>query len=114
MPILPTSAEVIDVKAIREAATRAKEVGAMLSADAQVRVQIAVEAGSSLPTSKSARMAEADTLFAMNGIDREALLEAHNFPNRAKITSRMRELEAQQGAMEAQQTSARAAAGRTS
>lgn len=34
----------LDVKAVREAASRAKEVGAMLSADAQARVQIAVEA----------------------------------------------------------------------
>ncbi len=34
----------LDVKAVRDAASRAKEVGAMLSADAQARVQIAVEA----------------------------------------------------------------------
>ena len=33
----------LDVKAIREAASRAKEIGAMLPADAQARVQIAVE-----------------------------------------------------------------------
>ena len=34
----------LDVKAIREAASKAKEVGAMLSPDAQARVQLAVEA----------------------------------------------------------------------
>lgn len=34
----------LDVKAVRDAASRAKEVGAMLSTDAQARVQIAVEA----------------------------------------------------------------------
>lgn len=33
----------LDVKAIRDAATRAKEIGAMLPPDAQARVQIAVE-----------------------------------------------------------------------
>lgn len=36
--------ENLDVKKVREAASRAKEVGAMLSADAQARVQIAVDA----------------------------------------------------------------------
>lgn len=35
--------EKLDVKAVREAASRAKEIGAMLSADAQARVQIAVD-----------------------------------------------------------------------
>lgn len=36
--------ENLDVKKVREAASRAKEVGAMLSTDAQARVQIAVDA----------------------------------------------------------------------
>jgi hypothetical protein len=76
-----------------------------------MRFQISVEAGSSLPTSKQARMAEADTLFAMQAIDREAVLEAHNFPGRQDVVARMREMEAVNGPM---QPTARAAAGRTS
>lgn len=75
-----------------------------------LRFQIDVEAGSSLPTSKSARMAEADTLFAMMAIDREAVLEAHNWPNRNNVLQRMQMVEAQEGPL---QPGARAAAGRT-
>ena len=75
-----------------------------------MRFQISVEAGSSLPTSKQARMAEADTLFAMGGIDREALLEAHNFPGRMNIVQRMNQIEAVNGPVG---PSARTAAGRT-
>lgn len=40
----------LDVKAIRDAASRAKEIGAMLPADAQARVQIAVETARSVAT----------------------------------------------------------------
>lgn len=76
-----------------------------------MRFQISVEAGSSLPTSKHARMAEADTLYAMQAIDREAVLEAHNFPGRKEIVKRQAEKEAVEGPM---QPTARAAAGRTS
>ena len=38
-----------------------------------MRFQVLVYAGSMLPTSRQARIAEADTLFAMGGIDRAAL-----------------------------------------
>ena len=75
-----------------------------------MRFQISVEAGSSLPTSKQARMAEADTLYAMQAIDREAVLEAHNFPGRKEIVKRQAEKEAVEGPM--QPTAG--AAGRTS
>ncbi len=75
-----------------------------------MRFQINVEAGSSLPTSKQARMAEADQLGALGFIDREAVLEAHNFPNRRAIVSRMAELEAVEGPI---QGSARQQRGRT-
>jgi hypothetical protein len=40
----------MDVKAVREAASRAKEVGSMLTADSQARVQIAVEAARAAAT----------------------------------------------------------------
>lgn len=59
-----------------------------------LRFSLMVEAGSSLPTSHQARAQEADVLFAMGGIDRIALLEAHNYPNRANINQRIQNLEA--------------------
>jgi hypothetical protein len=74
-----------------------------------MRFQINVEAGSSLPTSKQARMAEADTLFAMGAIDRPAVLEAHNFPNRQQVAERMAQVDAVEGP---QGPNARTAAGR--
>lgn len=58
-----------------------------------MRFQLQVRAGSSVPTSRGARMAEADTLFAMGGIDRRALLDAHDFPNRELILERITQAE---------------------
>lgn len=69
-----------------------------------------VQAGSTLPISRQARAAEADTLFAMGAIDRMALLEAHDYPNRQQITARMAEMDA---AGVSQAPGARQAAGRT-
>lgn len=55
----------LDVKAVREAASKAKEVGAMLSPDAQARVQIAVEtarqAAKTIAQSGEAAAQEIDT-----------------------------------------------------
>jgi hypothetical protein len=48
-----------------------------------------VQAGSALPTSRQARAAEADMLYALGGIDREALLDAHDYPNRKTILDRI-------------------------
>lgn len=76
-----------------------------------LRFQLSVEAGSSLPTSKSARMSEADTLFAMQAIDRASVLEAHNWPNRDLVLQRMAAVEAKEGPL---QPTARASAQRTS
>lgn len=59
-----------------------------------LRFTLNVEAGSSLPTSRKARAAEADTLYAMGAIDRMAVLEAHEYPNRDEITRRIQALEA--------------------
>lgn len=48
-----------------------------------------IDCGANNPTSRSSRIAEADTLFAMQGIDRKAVLDAHNYPNRDAINNRM-------------------------
>jgi hypothetical protein len=54
-----------------------------------LKVQLWVTAGSSLPISRMARAQEADTLFALGGIDQIALLEAHDYPNRDQIVKRI-------------------------
>lgn len=54
-----------------------------------MRFQILIEAGSTTPTSRTARAAEADVLFGMGALDREAVLEAHQWPNRHLITERV-------------------------
>lgn len=71
-----------------------------------------VRAGSTNPTSRQERAAEADTLFAMGAIDEEAVLQAHEFPNWPQVTARIREMKAQAGQL-GQPPTARAAAGRT-
>lgn len=77
---------------------------------APLRFQVLVYAGSMLPTSRQARISEADTLFAMNAIDRQALLDAHDTPNRDRILERMSEMDSK-GIV--QGPGARQAAGRT-
>lgn len=74
--------------------------------------QLSIQAGSTLSTSRAARIAEADTLFAMGAIDEEALLIAHEFPNWPIVAARVREMKAAMGM--GPQPTARAAAGRTS
>jgi len=73
----------------------------MPSAEGRVpmRFELLVSAGSQTSTARSARVAEADTLYAMGAIDIEAVLDAHDWPNRMQITQRMREMQAQQGAL---------------
>lgn len=82
-------------------------------AAAPMRFRLSVQAGSSISTSRSSRIAEADTLFAMQAIDEEALLQAHDFPNWPTVTARMRELKAAQGTL-GEPPGSRQAAGRTS
>lgn len=52
-----------------------------------------VLAGSSMPISRTARAQEADTLFAMGAIDHQAVLEAHDYPNRNDILQRVMALQ---------------------
>lgn len=54
-----------------------------------LKFSLAIQAGASLPTSRQARAQEADTLYAMGGVDREALLDAHDYPNRAAVIQRI-------------------------
>lgn len=64
---------------------------------APMKFQLLIEAGSSMPTSRSARIAEADTLFAMGALDEEAVLEIHRIPNWQTIATRVREAKAAAG-----------------
>lgn len=66
---------------------------------APLQFSILVQAGSSLPTSHGQRAAEADTLYAMGCIDEEAVLEAHDWPDRARVTARVREMKAAAGTL---------------
>lgn len=77
-----------------------------------IRFALHVKAGSTTPTSRQVRAAEADTLFAMGAIDGEAVLQEHDFPNWPNVAARMREVQAAQGTL-GQPPGARAAAGRT-
>lgn len=54
-----------------------------------MKYSLYVRAGSSYPISRSARAQEADTLFAMGAIDDQAVLEAHDYPNRRQIIERV-------------------------
>lgn len=74
-----------------------------------LRFQLTVRAGSALSTSRAARIAEADTLYAVGAIDEEALLEAHDFPNRNMVAARVREMKAAAGMLGAPPTQRAAA-----
>lgn len=53
-----------------------------------LKYMIQCRAGASLPTSRQARIAEADKLYAMGTIDDQALLEAHQYPHIPEILQR--------------------------
>jgi hypothetical protein len=65
-----------------------------------------VSAGSDRPTSRQARIAEADALFAMHAVDQQYVLEAHQVSDADAVVQRM-----QQAAMAAAQA-AHAAGGK--
>lgn len=54
-----------------------------------LKFAIHIQAGSSTPTSRQARVAEADTLYAMGAMDRRSLLEAHQQPHIDTIIERI-------------------------
>jgi hypothetical protein len=55
-----------------------------------LKFSLIVKAGSSAPTSRQARIAEADALFAMKAIDSQAVLQAHAWPNWQQVVERMK------------------------
>ena len=54
-----------------------------------MRFSLFVRAGSAMPISRAARIAEAETLFAMGALDAQAVLEAHDYPNREQVLQRL-------------------------
>lgn len=56
-----------------------------------MKFSLVVKAGSASPTSRQARIAEADALFAMHAIDAQAVLEAHQWPNPEVVLQRMQQ-----------------------
>ena len=54
-----------------------------------LKFSIYVRAGSAMPISRAARIQEAETLFAMGALDPQAVLEAHDYPNREMILQRL-------------------------
>ena len=54
-----------------------------------MKFSLIVKAGSSAPTSRQARIAEADALKALGAIDNQALLEVHAFPHPQQVLQRM-------------------------
>ena len=60
---------------------------------APMKFALVVQAGADNPTSRQARIAEADALFAMQAIDRPALLEQHAFPHWQSVDQRITQKE---------------------
>lgn len=77
-----------------------------------VRFMVTADAGSERPTSRGARAAEADVLFAMQAIDELEVLQAHAWPNAGAVAGRVMDMKAQNGTL-GMPPSRRAAAGRT-
>lgn len=60
---------------------------------APMKFSLLVIAGASNPTSRQARIAESDALFALKAIDRPAVLAAHAYPHWQAIDARMKQTE---------------------
>jgi hypothetical protein len=58
-----------------------------------LKFSLYVQAGASMPISRTARAQEADQLFAMGALDEQAVLEAHDYQNRHQILERVNALE---------------------
>lgn len=54
-----------------------------------LRFNVMVDANSQLPTSRQAKIAEADVLYSLGVIDRQAVLDAHEWPNRQAVLQRV-------------------------
>lgn len=71
---------------------------------APLKAGVQIRTGSDLPTSRSGRISEALALAGMGMLDQEAVLDVLDWPGRASIIPRMRELAAAQGALGAPPT----------
>ncbi len=78
-----------------------------------LRFIIKADAGAERPTSRGARAAEADALFAMQAIDEIEVLQAHAWPNAGQVAGRVMDMKAENGTL-GMPPSRRTAAGRTS
>lgn len=78
-----------------------------------MKFMLQIEAGSSVATSRQARIAEIDTLYAMGAVDDQAVLEAHRIPNWQQISQRVQALKAANGTL-GQPPGSRARSGRKS
>ena len=58
---------------------------------APLRFQLVVDAGSSKPTSRGARIQEIDALKAMGVVDNHTVLQAHGIPHSEQIEQRMQQ-----------------------
>jgi len=76
-----------------------------------LRFAVVADAGSQLPTSRQARAAEAERLYAIGAIDVYELLKAKQWPNWAVVSKRVMEMQAQSGTL-GQPPGARQRAGR--
>lgn len=56
---------------------------------APLKYSLLIRAGASMATSRQARIAENDTLYAMGVVDRQAVLEAHQYPNMQAVLKRI-------------------------
>lgn len=64
-----------------------------------LRFSLLADAGSQLPTSKQARSADAERLFALGAIDAFELLKAKQWPNYAVVAKRQMEMQAMNGTL---------------
>jgi hypothetical protein len=62
-----------------------------------MRFNLLADAGSQLPTSRQARSADAETMYALGAIDELELLKAKQWPNYAVVAERVMSMKAQQG-----------------
>jgi hypothetical protein len=76
-----------------------------------MKFSMQVVAGSGNPTSRQARIAEADALLSMHAIDRQAVLQTHNFPHWQDIEQRMEAKEQAQMEMQAKIAMAKGSGG---
>lgn len=58
---------------------------------APLKYSLLIQAGASSPTSRQARVAEADMAYSLGIIDRQAWMEAHSYPNYEEVLKRVNE-----------------------